>query len=123
MPDPAQQGSADSHHRIVLGFRFPEDGWLSQALIQKGEAHTWGIFLSRHSRRAKRNAHREHIAKMVALATRSEDAWGSHEAADVAKLRVGGPASALDQLLGKEPPKAEAEPAKGASREPREAGR
>ncbi|MEA3200979.1 MAG: hypothetical protein QOE90_2407 [Thermoplasmata archaeon] len=111
MPDPAEQASADSHQKIVLGFRNPEDAWLSQARIERGDALVWGIFLARHARRASRNAHRVLIATKTALATRSEDAWGSHEAADVAKLRVGGPASALDQLLGKEPPPAETEPA------------
>lgn len=121
MPD-ATQGSGDSHQRIVLGFRNPEDAWLSQAKIHEGEAHTWGIYLNRHARRAKRNAHRIAIAKSVALATRSEEAWGSHEAADVAKLRVGGPTSPLDQLLGKEPPRTETE-ASAPAGSPTEGGR
>lgn len=85
--------------RIVDGFRNPGDAYLSQAKIHAGESHTWGIFLTRHARRKKRNAHREHIAKLVAHATRSEDAWGSHEAAGVARGNPPTPGGMLDKIL------------------------
>lgn len=81
----SEPGDAPELLRIVNGFRAPADAFMSMAKIHPGEAHTWGIYASRHSGRASRNAHRLRIMQMVALATRSEDAWGSHEAADVAK--------------------------------------
>lgn len=108
MSDPEGQGvSGGDASRIVDGFRKAGEAFLSMANIQRGEAHTWGIFLARHARRRKRNAHREHIARLVAEATRSEEAWGSHEAAGVARGNPPTPGGALDSLLGTAaPPKA-----------------
>lgn len=100
---PPDNGGKPDAARMVEGFRNPVDAFLSMAKIHQGEAHTWGIYASRHSRRAKRNAHRLEIMRHVALATRSEEAWGSHEAADVARGNAQTPGNMLDTLLGTAP--------------------
>lgn len=118
---PAPSGGDAS--RIVDGFRDPGAAWLSQAKIQNGEPHTWGIFLARHALRKKRNAHREHIAKLVALATRSEDAWGSHEAAAVARGNPPTPGGMLDKILETAVPAKAPTPADATTGDSQEASR
>lgn len=98
-PDPVD---GDAHYRIVRGFRIPDDAYPSQAKIKPGQSVLFAIFLSRHSRRARRNKFRETIAKNLALWSRSEEAYGSKEAADVAKLRVSATASGIQGILDKE---------------------
>lgn len=114
-PDTPPEG--DGLHRMVTGFRNPFDAWLSQAKIHAGEAHTWGIFLARHARRKSRNEHRVLIAKLTALATRSEEGWGSHEAADVARGQQPNPTNIMDKLLGASAPPAPPKPTAPAPRD------
>jgi hypothetical protein len=96
-PDAKPDGGDSA--KIVEGFRAPGDAFLSMAKLHPGEAHTWGIFLARHAGRKTRNAHRVRIARLVAEATRSEEAWGSHEAANVARGNPPTPGGMLDKIL------------------------
>lgn len=92
--------ASDPHHKIVKGFTHPAEEWRSMTKIHESDAITWGIFLNRHAGRPQRNAHRVAIAKDVALLLRSQSAWGSHEAANVAAQRVVEQGSFMDNLAG-----------------------
>jgi hypothetical protein len=89
----------DDNARLVDAFRKIADAFLTMGKIRENEAHTWGIYLSRHADRASRNAHRVLSARFVMEATRSEQAWGSHEAAAVARGNPTTPGGMLDKIL------------------------
>lgn len=95
-----QPKTAETPAEIVKTFTNPVDEFRAMARIQKGEAITWGIFLNRHARRARRNAHRLAIARDVALLTRSEEGYGSEQAAGVAQRSGAAAENIFDRLMG-----------------------
>ncbi len=85
---------------VVRPFVNPVEEFRSMARLNPGEAITWAIFLNRHAHRPSRNEHRIKIARDAALLTRSEEAFGSQQAAEVAKNASSATESILDKLMG-----------------------
>lgn len=100
---PPGQVDGDAHVEIVRGFRHPEDAWRSMAFLDPKEHLRWAIHNTVFSERATRNACFLAFAEEYASYSRSQAAYGSKEAAQVAAMRVAGPPNALEALLGTRP--------------------
>ncbi len=107
MNEPTQGGPSevdgDAHHKIVNGFRDPNDAWRTMAWLDQHDEHIkWAIHNTRFEGRAKRNAPLLRFAEEYAQYTRAVDGRGSQQAAHVAAMRVAASEGAFEKLIGRE---------------------
>lgn len=90
----------DSNFRVVKLFHDPAKNSDTMARVSKGEARRIAVGMMHFDGRAKRNAPMVRFYDAYLRLTRSEEGWGSDQAANVARGQAPAAASLLDQLLG-----------------------